>query len=160
MLHARRGRLRRGQPQPAGDTDSLTEGTLTSSPVLIISASMGAGHDGAARELARRLETAGHSTTVRDFLDSGPLHIGAALRGGYEFELKHVPSAYDATYRFWYRAPWLAAPIAWFICVLTRRRVLRWVRQSGASVVVSTYPLATLCLEVYYRFLPVYGNKR
>jgi len=107
---------------------------------------MGAGHDGAARELARRLETAGHSTTVRDFLDSGPLHIGAALRGGYEFELKHVPSAYDATYRFWYRAPWLAAPIAWFICVLTRRRVLRWVRQSGASVVVSTYPLATLCL--------------
>ena len=102
--------------------------------MLIISASMGAGHDGAARELARRLEASGHPTTVRDFLDSGPLHIGAALRTGYEFELKHVPSAYDATYRFWYRVPWLAGPIAWLVCVLTSRRVLRWVRSLRSSL--------------------------
>ena len=35
------------------------------------------------------------------------LRIGAALRSGYEFELKHLPSAYEATYRLWYRVPWL-----------------------------------------------------
>src|SRR6202034_2622569 len=80
------------------------------------------------------------------FLDSGPLHIGAALRSGYEFELKHLPSAYEATYRMWYRVPWLCPVVAWLVTVLTRRRVVRWVRESGADVVVSTYPLATLCL--------------
>ena len=107
---------------------------------------MGAGHDGAARELADRLATAGHPAEVRDFLDSGPFRLGAALRTGYEFELKHVPSAYEATYRLWYRAPWLCPVVAWLVTALTRRRVLRWVRESGADVVVSTYPLATLCL--------------
>jgi UDP-N-acetylglucosamine:LPS N-acetylglucosamine transferase len=107
---------------------------------------MGAGHDGAARELAARLNGAGHDARVKDFLDSGPLHIGAALRSGYEFELKHLPSAYEATYRLWYRVPWLCPVVAWLVTVLTRRRVLRWIRQAGADVVVSTYPLATLCL--------------
>ncbi len=105
---------------------------------------MGAGHDGAARQLARRLEASGHDAEVRDFLDAGPLRIGTALKNGYEFELRHVPSAYDATYRFWHRVPWLCPVVAWLVCILTRRRVLRWVRQ--VDVVVSTYPLATLCL--------------
>jgi processive 1,2-diacylglycerol beta-glucosyltransferase len=107
---------------------------------------MGAGHDGAARGLAAQLTAAGFSTDVRDFLDSGPLHIGSALRTGYEFELKHVPAAYDATYRLWYRAPWLCPLVTWIVTLLTRRRVLRWVRESRACTVVSTYPLATLCL--------------
>ncbi|HET9692724.1 MAG TPA: glycosyltransferase, partial [Acidimicrobiales bacterium] len=114
--------------------------------VLVVSASMGAGHDGAARELARRIEAAGHHAEVRDLLDAGPLRIGAALRGGYELELRHAPGAYDATYRLWHRVPWLCPLVAWLVCVLTRRRVLRWVRRGGADVVVSTYPLATLCL--------------
>jgi UDP-N-acetylglucosamine:LPS N-acetylglucosamine transferase len=107
---------------------------------------MGAGHDGAARQLAARLRADGHHAEVRDFLDSGPLRIGAALRSGYEFELKHLPSAYEATYRLWYRVPWLCPLVAWLVTALTRRRVLRWVRESRAAVVVSTYPLATLCL--------------
>lgn len=107
---------------------------------------MGAGHDGAARSLAEQLQAAGHPAEVRDFLRSGPLRIGSALRRGYEFELKHVPSAYDATYRFWYRVPWLCPVVAWLVTVLTRRTVLRWVEESGARTVVSTYPLSTLCL--------------
>ena len=97
--------------------------------VLVISASMGAGHDGAARSSPTGWRAAGHHAEVRDFLDSGPLRIGAALRSGYEFELKHVPSAYEATYRLWYRVPWLCPLVAWLVTVLTRRRVLRWVRQ-------------------------------
>jgi UDP-N-acetylglucosamine:LPS N-acetylglucosamine transferase len=113
---------------------------------LILSASMGAGHDGAARELARRLERAGHHAEVRDFLDAGPLRMGTAMRSGYQFELRHAPSAYNATYRFWYRVPWLAPVLACLVGVLTRRRVQRWIRQASADVVVSTYPLATLCL--------------
>jgi processive 1,2-diacylglycerol beta-glucosyltransferase len=107
---------------------------------------MGAGHDGAARELAARLREAGHTAEVRDFLDAGPLRIGRLVRRSYEFELRHVPAAYDASYRLWYRAPWLCPIIAWFVCLLTRRRVLRWIRRGDVDIVVSTYPLATLCL--------------
>jgi len=114
--------------------------------VLILSASMGAGHDGAARELARRLDKAGHHAEVRDFLDAGPLRMGTAMRSGYQFELRHAPSAYNATYRFWYRAPWLAPVLACLVSFLTRRQVQRWIRGASADVVVSTYPLATLCL--------------
>jgi UDP-N-acetylglucosamine:LPS N-acetylglucosamine transferase len=107
---------------------------------------MGAGHDGAARNLATQLREQGCETEVRDFLDSGPLKVGAALRSGYQFELKHLPGAYDATYRLWYRVQWLCPIVAWITTLLTARRVLRWVRRMDADVVVSTYPLATLCL--------------
>jgi processive 1,2-diacylglycerol beta-glucosyltransferase len=107
---------------------------------------MGAGHDGAARNLAEQLRADGHTAEVKDFLDGGPLRMGTALRRGYEFELKHVPAAYDATYRLWYRAAWLCPLVAWLVTFLTRRRVLRWIDDLGPRVVVSTYPLATLCL--------------
>ncbi|MDA8046592.1 MAG: UDP-N-acetylglucosamine--N-acetylglucosamine transferase [Actinomycetota bacterium] len=107
---------------------------------------MGAGHDGAARTLAEQFGAAGHTAEVKDFLRSGPLRIGSALRMGYEFELRHVPSAYDATYRLWYRVPWLCPIVAWLVTFLTRRRVMRWVDSFDPWVVVSTYPLSTLCL--------------
>ncbi|HWE57736.1 MAG TPA: glycosyltransferase [Acidimicrobiales bacterium] len=107
---------------------------------------MGAGHDGAARTLAEQLRAEGHVVEVKDFLQSGPLRIGSALRKGYEFELRHVPSAYDATYRLWYRVPWLCPAVAWLVTFLTHRRVLRWIAQMDPWIVVSTYPLSTLCL--------------
>lgn len=107
---------------------------------------MGAGHDGAARTLADQLRAAGHVAEVMDFLRSGPLRIGSALRRGYEFELRHAPSAYDATYRLWYRVPWLCPAVAWIVTLLTRRRVMRWIDRFDPWVVVSTYPLSTLCL--------------
>ena len=48
--------------------------------VLVVSASMGAGHDGAARELVRRLKAEGHEAEMRDFLTCPPLRIGVLLR--------------------------------------------------------------------------------
>ena len=107
---------------------------------------MGAGHDGAARTLAEQLRSEGQVAEVKDFLQSGPLRIGSALRIGYEFELRHIPSAYNATYRLWYRVPWLCPAVAWLVTLLTRRRVMRWVRDLDPAVIVSTYPLSTLCL--------------
>ncbi len=126
-----------GAPTPIPNRDAR---------VLIISASMGAGHDGAARNLARQLRLEGHDAVVEDFLTSAPLRIGAALRSGYEFELRHVPSAYEASYRMWYKVPWLRGLVGLLVTVLTRRRVLGWISRFEATTVVSTYPLATLCL--------------
>src|SRR5438270_7513547 len=116
------------------------------SRVLVVSASMGGGHDGAGRELVRRLRAHGHDAQMVDFLDAFPLRTGWLVRAGYRLELKFAPWSYDATYRLWYRLPFLVGPIGAFINLLTRWRLLRWVRESDADVVVSTYPMASLVL--------------
>jgi processive 1,2-diacylglycerol beta-glucosyltransferase len=107
---------------------------------------MGGGHDGAGRELVRRLQDDGHAAQMVDFLDAFPLKAGRLVRAGYRLELKYAPWSYDATYRLWYRLPFMVVPIGWLINFLTRRRLLRQVRDSGADVVVSTYPMASLVL--------------
>ncbi|HLI00334.1 MAG TPA: glycosyltransferase, partial [Acidimicrobiales bacterium] len=140
------GRRRRQRVAAQVTPEAVDQPDTQQLRVLIISASMGAGHDGAARELASRLRADGHEAEVRDFLDAMPLRLGRLLRVSYAFELKHLPSAYDATYRIWYRLPWLCPLITWLVCYYTRRRVLRWVRRYDAQVTVSTYPLATVCL--------------
>ena len=114
--------------------------------VLIISASMGAGHDGAARELQRRLRAQGHDAEVKDFLKAFPAGIGTIVRMSYEWELKWAPWSYEATYRMWYRLPSLAGPLVAILTLLTRWRIRRWVRAAQADAVVSTYPLASLTL--------------
>src|SRR5438477_7780605 len=116
------------------------------SRVLVVSASMGGGHDGAGRELVRRLRARGHNAQMVDFLSAFPLRIGWVVRAGYYLELRYAAWSYDATYRLWYRLPFLVGPIATLINVLTRRRILGWVREARADVVVSTYPMASLVL--------------
>jgi UDP-N-acetylglucosamine:LPS N-acetylglucosamine transferase len=116
------------------------------SRILVISASMGGGHDGAGRELVRRLGARGHEALMVDFLSAFPLRTGWLVRFGYWLELRFAPWSYDATYRLWYRMPFAIQPLAAFINLLTSRRVLRWVREANADVVVSTYPMASLVL--------------
>jgi UDP-N-acetylglucosamine:LPS N-acetylglucosamine transferase len=67
--------------------------------VLIISASMGAGHDGAAAELARRLIAAGAVAEVCDLLVLLPLGLGDALRGWYAWMMRSAPWLYELIYR-------------------------------------------------------------
>ncbi|HEX9530592.1 MAG TPA: glycosyltransferase, partial [Acidimicrobiales bacterium] len=114
--------------------------------VLIVSASMGAGHDGAARELAARLEARGHATKVVDFMACAPLGIGTLVRVLYELQLRVAPWAYEATYRVWYLLPLLISPVVRFVSFLTSRRVRRHIREIDAGLVVTTYPLASLTL--------------
>ncbi|TMK88393.1 MAG: glycosyltransferase, partial [Actinobacteria bacterium] len=99
------------------------------SRVLVVSASMGGGHDGAGRELLRRLRDRGHHAQMV-----------------YWLELRYAPWSYEATYRLWYLLPFVFQPLGALINLLTRRKVLRWVRQTDADVVVSTYPMASLVL--------------
>ena len=113
---------------------------------MLVSASMGAGHDGAAREISRRLDDLGYATALRDFLESGPLRIGTALRRSYEIQLRYFPATYEATYRMWFKAPRLREPLARFVTMLTGSTLLEWIAETDPLLVVSTYPLATLAL--------------
>jgi UDP-N-acetylglucosamine:LPS N-acetylglucosamine transferase len=112
--------------------------------IVVVSASVGAGHDGAARELARRLAEQGFAVDRHDFLDLLPGPLGRGLRNAYALQLRVAPDSWG-----------------WLLTALDRHRTLTGVA-TGISrlaartlqrslpadtiAVVSTYPLASLAL--------------
>lgn len=62
--------------------------------VLIVSASVGAGHDGAAIELAREARAAGYAVDQVDFLDLLPLRLGPLMRSAYHWQIRVAPATW------------------------------------------------------------------
>ena len=79
------------------DTDPTSGAAPAAAPatdrarVLVVSGSVGAGHDGAARELAARLTAAGADVCVRDFLAAVPRPVAWLLREGYTEQRRARP---------------------------------------------------------------------
>jgi UDP-N-acetylglucosamine:LPS N-acetylglucosamine transferase len=114
--------------------------------ILIVSASMGAGHDGAANELRSRLERQGHEVRIVDFLDCCPFGIGWFIRVTYMLQLRVAPWSYDLTYRLWYKLPSTWSFIVRLDTFVAGKRLRRAITETDADVVVSTYPLSSLVL--------------
>jgi len=112
--------------------------------IVIISASIGAGHDGVAAELARRLIGLGFRVDRRDFLDLLPGPLGRLLRRAYALELKHAPSTWDWLYTQLDRHPWMSDVAAWLSGMASGG--IRRITGDGCVAVVSTYPLASQVL--------------
>jgi UDP-N-acetylglucosamine:LPS N-acetylglucosamine transferase len=104
---------------------------------------MGAGHDGAAQELRRRLAASGHRVEVVDFLDAVAFHIGPVLRWFYQVQLRMAPWSYELSYKL---APILRAPAVMVDTWLTRRKLKRMIKDFRPDAIVSVYPLASLVL--------------
>lgn len=113
---------------------------------LLVSASMGAGHDLAAAELARRLESRGYQTRTEDYLTRFPFRIGLLLRWVYGLQLRAAPWTYEATFRLWFVLPFMCRVLEVVLTFLTGRRMLRLVRETDPAVVVCAYPLQSLVL--------------
>ncbi|MBB6629748.1 glycosyltransferase [Nocardioides sp. KIGAM211] len=125
---------------------SVEDGTVRPAVprVLIVSASVGAGHDGAATELARQAAAAGYAVDRVDFLDLFPRGVGGLLRAAYRIQLRSAPATWG----------WLLARLEhgggrrWAARVaarLTRKRLLR-ACAPDPTLAVSTYPLASQSL--------------
>jgi UDP-N-acetylglucosamine:LPS N-acetylglucosamine transferase len=115
--------------------------------ILIVSASMGAGHDGAAEELRRRLETRGHDVRVVDYLKLMPMGTGRLSRWTYEVQLKMMPWSYELFYKSLSVAgPLIWGPVVRLLTFLTRRPLRREFERTHPDVVVSVYPMASLVL--------------
>lgn len=112
--------------------------------VVIVSASIGAGHDGAAAELARRITAAGFAVDRFDFVDLLPPPIGPIMRASYKALLKVVPSAWDGILGRLNHTSRLSTGAVGFAALASRR--LRRAIGTGTAVVVSTYPLASQAL--------------
>lgn len=112
----------------------------TRGPLLILSASMGAGHDGAASELARRLAADGVDAEVVDVLELLPLGLGRALRLWYAAMMRAAPWAYDLIYRVFFVTD--RAPSTSPLTVLLAARLEELTRRRRPGAVVSTFHLA------------------
>jgi processive 1,2-diacylglycerol beta-glucosyltransferase len=134
LLSSRRARRR---PTPTADRAPGT------GRVLILTAAVGAGHDGAAYELARRLVVDGVDDEVRDWLDALP-GVGRLLaRDCYGPVIQYAPRFFDWLFSGIERRRWIRVAFVSF-CRLSERTVRVWT--AGADVVVSTYPLASQAL--------------
>lgn len=114
-----------------------------SGKVLIVSASVGAGHDGAAAELARRLEHHGVTVDRRDFLDLLPLGLGPGMRSSYRLTLRVAPWSWEWALGRAHRGSGLGSS-ATRLSALAGPAIRRAARD--ADLVVSTYPLASQAL--------------
>jgi UDP-N-acetylglucosamine:LPS N-acetylglucosamine transferase len=112
--------------------------------IQVLSASIGAGHDGAARELADRLAQRGFQVDHADLLTVFPRWIGTAIRGSYRGMLLRQPWIYDALFRMACTFAG-AAPATRLLLRPMRRRLLRRLPPDTAAV-VSTFPLGAQLL--------------
>ncbi|WP_416957783.1 UDP-N-acetylglucosamine--N-acetylglucosamine transferase [Streptomyces sp. Agncl-13] len=112
--------------------------------VVIVSASVGAGHDGAAGELERRLVAAGLAVDRFDLLDVLPARLGRLVRDGYHRMLVRAPWAYQRIYSSTERAGG-GGPVARVLLRSAEERLLRAL-PADTGAVVSTYPGASRVL--------------
>ncbi|SEN38765.1 UDP-N-acetylglucosamine:LPS N-acetylglucosamine transferase [Actinacidiphila rubida] len=112
--------------------------------IAVISASVGAGHDGAAAGLADRLTAQGFTVDRQDFLDVLPAGAGRLLCGSYHRLLTWAPEGYQHLYRATDRAS--RPGLVWRALFRSaERRLLRGLAPDTCAV-VSTYPGASQVL--------------
>jgi UDP-N-acetylglucosamine:LPS N-acetylglucosamine transferase len=110
--------------------------------LLVVSASMGAGHDTVAAELARRARAAGKQVRVVDVLALLPYGLGGGLRGFYRAAVREAPWVYAGIYDFFLRPGPRPRPSGTPLARLAGGRLMRLVREWRADVVVPVFHLA------------------
>jgi UDP-N-acetylglucosamine:LPS N-acetylglucosamine transferase len=108
---------------------------------LVLSASMGSGHDTAAGELTARLEARGHQVVHADVLRLLPAGLGGGLRTAYRAVIGHAPALYAGIYHAFFREGTVPRPNSAPLAALAGERLLELVRQQRADVVVSVFHL-------------------
>lgn len=107
--------------------------------VVIVSATVGQGHEGAARELERRLVARGVQVEVHDYLDALPAPARRVLRDLYQPTVQYAPVLFDTLFDGLERDGVLRRTVD-LLCRRAEPALERWARH--ADVVVTTYPLA------------------
>lgn len=109
--------------------------------MIVLTGSIGGGHVGPARELARRLVLAGHRAEVIDVVAAAPAGLGRTLRALFRAQLSWAPGTWDRVFRFADRDDVAAAGTGGLhhLLVPTLRAVLA---QEPVAAIVSTFPLA------------------
>ncbi|MCD2195788.1 glycosyltransferase [Actinomycetospora endophytica] len=123
----------------AGGPTRWPEKVSLTGRVVIISATVGQGHEGAARELARRLAGRGVQVEVHDYLDALPAPARRVLRDLYQPTVQYAPVLFDTLFDG-LEHDGVLRRAAGLVCRWAEPGLERWARD--ADVVVTTYPLA------------------
>ena len=110
--------------------------------VLVLSASMGAGHDTVARELVRRARAQGHEADTVDLMRLLPYGTGPGLRAFYRTSVRHAPWVYDGLYRAFLRPGDHTRPSGVPLARLAAEGLEELVARTGADLVVPVFHLA------------------
>lgn len=113
--------------------------------VLIVTGSVGAGHDGAAHELAARLRHSGAHVDVRDYLEALPRAARHLLRDGYTLSVGKAPAIFEWLFRGIEANAFIRGCVLAF-CRMSEGTVSGWLARGHYDLVVSTYPLASQTL--------------
>ncbi len=111
--------------------------------VLILTSSMGAGHDGVSKELAGRLEARGYRCTLMDMVEVLPWGFGKMMRAFYSAVIRWMPSVYGRIYRVWIQPPGGSRASMSPVTSLLGKQIDRWVRENRPCAVVSTFHVCT-----------------
>lgn len=133
-------RRRRRSPRAAGAAPPPAGGR---GRVVVLGATVGQGHEGAARELARRLAGSGVDVDVHDYVEAVPAAARWLLKDMYAPTVQHAPRVFDGIFHRLERPGALRRAVE-TICGTAEADVARWI--GDADVVVSTYPLASRTL--------------
>ncbi|MER8187378.1 glycosyltransferase [Kitasatospora sp. NPDC094015] len=112
--------------------------------VLVITGSVGAGHNGAARELVHRLRGLGVDATYRDYLDALPRRHQRLLQDGYALSAGRAPAVFEWLFRSEERDSVVRA-LTLRLCRLAAPELARWA-DDGYDAVVTTFPFAAQSL--------------
>ena len=123
-------------------TGSGDAGTTPSYQVDVVSGSFGAGHDSAAREIARRLREQGCSVRVHDVVSFFPAGLGRPVRAAYVWQLSHVPTTWGVLLRLLGSGRSRRASTA--LIGIAARRLRTAVH--GSAMVISTHPISSQIL--------------
>jgi UDP-N-acetylglucosamine:LPS N-acetylglucosamine transferase len=108
--------------------------------VLVVTGSVGAGHNGAAHELTRRLTELGMEVSCRDYLDTLPRRYRRLLQDGYEFSAGRMPWFFEWLFQNEEHES-VVRSLTLYLCRLASRELGRWVEE-GWDTVVTTFPFA------------------
>lgn len=125
--------------EPAGPTARFVN---ESRRILIVSASMGSGHDTVAVELARRARSHGHEAHIVDVLGLLPHGVGTCLRRCYGASVRRFPWSYAVLYRTMLRRGPGRRPSGVPLARLAGDRLTELADRTRADVVVPVFHLA------------------
>ncbi len=114
--------------------------------ILILTASLGEGHNGVASEIARRLENLGFECAKVDFCNLLPMRLGNLIRFAFEKSVKYFPHTYNFIFRVWLMPEKVRfspfSPIRKF----TENAIRQWVHTNNPVAIVSTFNITSQVL--------------
>jgi UDP-N-acetylglucosamine:LPS N-acetylglucosamine transferase len=114
--------------------------------ILVLTGSVGAGHDSAAYELRNMLQSRGAYVEVQDYIDALPLPIRFLYKESYGPTIQYAPWAFELMFAL-LEYTLVQYCVIYFLGVRpSLSKVEKWVQ--GFDSVVSTYPVASQALGV------------